>query len=1097
MIMTKKRMKRILVMGLICAWLELLTVSRLGAGTAGAQTVTPDLLITEIVPASAEQGQPYEFVEIYNNTTHPIDLDGYELQYYTNVNASTPANRWPIASKTIRPKSALVLWLKKFDYPNVPLWDFNANYGTLLSPDRVFEVRLTTSAQGLHDSALRKVAVAAPDGTVVSSALINDGAQDGIVNKSVIYRYSGSGAAMAKMRNGETPTPGAVLPEQVPGPLPPYGLAAQPDNGAVHLAWNAGDPSVSTYRVYHSGADQPLTVTEATYAYIDGLTNGIGYAFWVTAVDENGDESPASEVVGAMPQEVPDTVPPAAPSGLQAAGKTGRVELRWQAVAEPDLAGYRIYVNGALCCTASASETAAVIMPLTSGKQYTFEVTAVDQAGNESARSAPATAGPAAGGMPELIITELVPDTDNYAGYDAFEFIELYNTTGAELDLMGYRVRSGSWEKTIDRSVRVGPWQTAVLWTRRAEISPITLEGFNSYYYYTYQSKYVSEDRLYIVEDVGGLVNSGNQTVSLFDPCGFEIARATYDAADVAAGRSILYGPPADGSILMNKIGGNQKPTPGAVVPTQVPPRPQLDTEAPATPVGVQAAAGGGFVTVTWTANTEPDLFGYNLYKNGEFEHFIPASQQQFTVYGLTGNTAYAFELSAVDTSGNESPRSPAVTAMPSHQPVTQQERTVHPRSPAYQTLWDISDDGPVIPGLAEGLVPQGLAYLEDENWLVTVNYMDDGRPGVVSAVDAATGELVKSLVLYEETGAPYTGHAGGIAISDRHVWIASETYLYRILLEDFLAAQDGEEIRFASRIPVPVEAAFATFSEGVLWVGEFYEAGSYPTDPSHHLTNRDGSTYYAWMAGYELDAATDTVSPESWDGDPNDPAIPDYILSIPEKIQGAVVREDAIILSSSYGRGNNSLLYRYENPTVGPPHASVTVGGRNLPVWFLDSQAEKPSNSRLTVIPMSEGIADVGDVLYVLFESGANKYRYTTAYIMDRMLMIDLDLWDQYGTVYIGGLPETMRPGATAQAKVLKARGKSQPEDLTALYQFASSKPIVARVTPDGLVKARAPGQAKITATNGTETLSFWLTVKPPGPPEPPKPPKPPKPEK
>ncbi|MFD1037474.1 hypothetical protein ACFQ3N_03420 [Virgibacillus byunsanensis] len=40
--------------------------------------------------------------------------------------------------------------------------------------------------------------------------------------------------------------------------------------------------------------------------------------------------------------------------------------------------------------------------------------------------------------------------------------------------------------------------------------------------------------------------------------------------------------------------------------------------------------------------------------------------------------------------------------------------------------------------------------------------------------------------------------------------------------------------------------------------------------------------------------------------------------------------------------------------------------------------------------IPMPEGIVEVKNDLYVVFESGANKYHYTTTYPMDRMLKID-----------------------------------------------------------------------------------------------------------
>ena len=1073
----KTKWKKLCLTAIMISMLEFMIFSHLAAVPVRAQTVTPELLITEIVPASAGTGQPYEYVEIYNNTSQPINLDGYKLQYYSNITGN-PANTWPISDKIIRPRSTLVLWLKKFDYPNVPLWDFNDNYGTQLTPDQVFEVKLTTSAQGLHDTSLRKVAIADANGNVIVDALINNNEADGITNRSVIYKYTGSGTSMEKIRNNEQATPGVVLNEQIPGPLPPVNVTAQAGDGTVKLEWTHSDPAVNTYRVYHTGASQPLTVTDATYADITGLDNGTEYYFWVTAVDDNEDESPVSEPVGSVPLEVPDNDPPAAPAHLQATPKAGRVFLSWDPNAEQDLAGYRIYVNGALCCTVPASEHTVNITPLTQGKTYTFVVTAVDRAGNESPKTSQVAAGPAVNDMPELLITELIPDTDNYASYDAFEFIELYNATDKELDLLGYTIQSGSWQHTIERSIKVGPWETAVIWTRRAEISPLTLEAFNSYYYGSYKSKYLTEDRFYIVENVGGLVNSGTQTVTLYDPFKFEVVKAIYEGADVAAGKSITFRYPDIGTSSMVKIGGGQKPTPGTVTKDQVPAKPQQDTDAPLTPANVQVLAGEGSATISWTPNQEPDLFGYNLYRDGAFEYFVPASVNTFTVYGLTGNKSYQFQVSAVDTSDNESPLSQAITVTPLHQKMTQLERAVHTRDAKYQTLWDISDDGPVTPGLSEGVVPQGITYLKDRNWLITIGYLEDGRPSAVAVMDAATGKLVKSLTLYDESGNPYTGHAGGITISRKHVWVASETYVYRIPLDDLLNAADGGELHFEARVPVPMQAAFATYSDGVLWVGEFYEAKDYPTDPSHHMTNRDGDTYYAWMIGYVLDDATDMVSADSWDGDASHEAIPDYIVSIPEKVQGAVVREDSIILSTSYGRGNDSRLYRYNNPLDTPHHATADIGSSTIPVWFLDNAEEKPNLGRLTVIPMSEGLVDVGDDLYVVFESGANKYRYTTAYIMDRLLVIDLDLWDKYGTAYIGGVPATLTVGDTVQAQVLIHRGKAAPDDVTASYQFASSDPNVADVTPDGRITAVAAGSVEITATDGTDTLSLILTV-------------------
>ena len=98
----------------------------------------------------------------------------------------------------------------------------------------------------------------------------------------------------------------------------------------------------------------------------------------------------------------------------------------------------------------------------------------------------------------------------------------------------------------------------------------------------------------------------------------------------------------------------------------------------------------------------------------------------------------------------------------------------------------------------------------------------------------------------------------------------------------------------------------------------------------------------------------------------------------------------NGVILSTSYGRANDSVLYRYEYPLKEDLHAFVTVEGKQVSLWFLDAHTAKPRQS-VEAIPMPEGIVEIQKELYVLFESGADKYRYTTTYPMDRMLKIDM----------------------------------------------------------------------------------------------------------
>ena len=86
-----------------------------------------------------------------------------------------------------------------------------------------------------------------------------------------------------------------------------------------------------------------------------------------------------------------DKFPPATPAGLHADAAPASIELAWTRGPEPDLAGYRIYrsvaggpfeTTGALSQTPAWSDRSAE-----HGKTYRYQVTALDQAGNESPRS--------------------------------------------------------------------------------------------------------------------------------------------------------------------------------------------------------------------------------------------------------------------------------------------------------------------------------------------------------------------------------------------------------------------------------------------------------------------------------------------------------------------------------------------------------------------------------------------------------------------------------------------------------------------------------------------------------------------------------------
>lgn len=90
-------------------------------------------------------------------------------------------------------------------------------------------------------------------------------------------------------------------------PLAPAGLLATAGDGSVALDWSDnGESDLADYRVYRRNADgswpsAPLASRDVSALTDSGLTNGTGYAYRVTAVDEVGNESPASNVASATP----------------------------------------------------------------------------------------------------------------------------------------------------------------------------------------------------------------------------------------------------------------------------------------------------------------------------------------------------------------------------------------------------------------------------------------------------------------------------------------------------------------------------------------------------------------------------------------------------------------------------------------------------------------------------------------------------------------------------------------------------------------------------------------------------------------------------
>lgn len=272
-----------------------------------------------------------------------------------------------------------------------------------------------------------------------------------------------------------------------------------------------------------------------------------------------------------------------------------------------------------------------------------------------------------------------------------------------------------------------------------------------------------------------------------------------------------------------------------------------------------------------------------------------------------------------------------------------------------------------VLPGLTDGenLVPQGIAYWAEKNWLLVSYYVDkydsaNAGAAVIAALDLNTNQTVGVYKFTKADGSAFTAHMGGIAVGTYNLYYTDGHHgIGYIPLTELTAGTKtisisvGESVSIAS-INKGAETSYLSMSNGLLWTGNFYNE-DYPKVPGK---------YHSMMYGYEIsgtDSASEFASLKAIAEKPT------YVVAAPDsvdQIQGVAYRNGQIILSRSYGRKNASYLTIYsctldKNSTV------------DNPTVLSDKIKEVKS------LPMSEGITLAGtNMLYNLFESGAAYYR-------------------------------------------------------------------------------------------------------------------------
>ena len=232
--------------------------------------------------------------------------------------------------------------------------------------------------------------VVAPDTSFVDNTALFD----------IEYSYYVEAVDTSGNVSGFSPSESIVLFEEVGPPDTPTGLMISGDGNMASLEWDAvNTPGFSGYLVYRSL--QPFADTTqisvlasnlVVTGYVDSpLASETTYHYGVVAVNTDGVRSSLSEVIA---YSTPDFVAPDAPTDLVAFSGAGQISLIWNEGLANDISGYNIYraADETVSITltdfySTTTATSFIDLNVEEGTSYSYLVTAVDDAGNESEAS--------------------------------------------------------------------------------------------------------------------------------------------------------------------------------------------------------------------------------------------------------------------------------------------------------------------------------------------------------------------------------------------------------------------------------------------------------------------------------------------------------------------------------------------------------------------------------------------------------------------------------------------------------------------------------------------------------------------------------------
>lgn len=498
--------------------------------------------------------------------------------------------------------------------------------------------------------------------------------------------YSYTLRAVDKAGNVSQPSAAALAtPVDESAPAAPQNLDAEAAEGRITVTWSPnGESDLDTYVLYRSvGGAEPAkaaTIQAGTHSYADeDVSEGSSYAYTLVAVDKAGNPSAPSKPATAT---LADTTAPEAPRNLVAEAGDGEVSLSWDANTESDLAEYRILRDDEEIAVVAAGTEAYVDGTVTNGTSYDYHVVAVDEAANESQPSGKASAEPTDQTAPAAptSLTATASEGKITLTWDANEEEDLneyqvFRSDGAATPVELTTVAAGTTTYT-DSDVTNGMAYTYL-------IKAIDNDGNESEASNTATAEPV--DSTDPATPTNLKATAGDAAVSLTwdanddeDLKAYQVFRAEGSdqatmIAEVLKGTESFSDTEVENKVAYTyhlvavDVAGNlsEESDPVTVTPA--------DSTAPAVPTGLEAIAGDATVELSWDANTETDLVGYQVLRsNGTTapEEIASVTEPTYTDSDVINGITYRYQVVAVDKNENASAPSAVTEAAPEGVPV-------------------------------------------------------------------------------------------------------------------------------------------------------------------------------------------------------------------------------------------------------------------------------------------------------------------------------------------------------------------------------------------------------------------------------------------